>query len=704
MRKSVLLAALAALATTLVVPAASSAAANADASASHSPAYADFWSPDRFGGVTTPDGVLQPTDFLASATGADLTASAATPGTTYAGFNSIQPARVLDTRLGIGAPASAVGPDGVVTVALRGVAGVPADADSVILNVTAVGATLGGYVTIWPADQPRPNASNLNMTPGQTIANLVVTDLSASGAVSFANAFGETDLLADVVGWARDDQHTHAIVPTRVLDSRQGLGLAVSLAGGQAADITIAGVAGLPATGVGVAVLNVTVTNPTATSYLTLWPSGTAKPNASNLNYSPGQTVPNLVFASVGTNGKVSLFNSAGSADVIADLVAWIPSGAAFAAMTPVRVMDTRTGYGNYGVASPAGLVKPVGSIGADQVDLDLRAWATEPGATAAYVLNVTVLDASDQSYLTAWPTGSAQPVVSNLNYPPHGVTPNLVVVKAGTLGRVSLRNFSGTAHVIVDLVGIVPLRNSTDALDADGASKFHVVVINGSDAPANPGLETQIRSEVDAFDTWLASETITGSHPAGQHLNLDRANAQIEVTTWTVGYTTAQLVTYPDTTAWLFDQMNADGWGDPYGRHWLYYVNATRPTVNGGGLCGITWKHYTSLFMQSACGQVTGNVPAADVGGAITARTNTAEVAIHEMLHGLGAVPRCAPHYDTVLNPGHVNTTTDLMHSYANAGITDGGGGKHIDPGRDDYWGPGACFDVSKSPYLTQG
>jgi len=70
-------------------------------------------------------------------------------------------------------------------------------------------------------------------------------------------------------------------------------------------------------------VLNVTVTNATAGSYLTLWPDGAARPLASDLNFVAGQTVPNLVVVKLGANGKVDIFNFAGTTDVVVDVVGW---------------------------------------------------------------------------------------------------------------------------------------------------------------------------------------------------------------------------------------------------------------------------------------------------------------------------------------------------------------------------------------------
>ena len=70
-------------------------------------------------------------------------------------------------------------------------------------------------------------------------------------------------------------------------------------------------------------VLNVTVTNPNSGSYLTVYPTGSALPTASNLNFMPGQTVPNLVVVKVGSNGQLNVYNAVGNTDVIFDVTGW---------------------------------------------------------------------------------------------------------------------------------------------------------------------------------------------------------------------------------------------------------------------------------------------------------------------------------------------------------------------------------------------
>ena len=89
--------------------------------------------------------------------------------------------------------------------------------------------------------------------------------------------------------------------------------------------MTVVGRGGVPASGVGAVVVNLTVTQPSAPGFITAYPTGTERPNASSLNFIPGQTVPNLVVAKVGQNGQISLFNSAGATHLVADIVGYFP-------------------------------------------------------------------------------------------------------------------------------------------------------------------------------------------------------------------------------------------------------------------------------------------------------------------------------------------------------------------------------------------
>ncbi len=87
--------------------------------------------------------------------------------------------------------------------------------------------------------------------------------------------------------------------------------------------VTVAGNGGVPASGAKAVVVNVTVVNPTAASALTVWPDGTTRPLASDLNFVPGQTVPNLVVVKLSATGQIDIFNGVGSTQVIVDVVGW---------------------------------------------------------------------------------------------------------------------------------------------------------------------------------------------------------------------------------------------------------------------------------------------------------------------------------------------------------------------------------------------
>jgi hypothetical protein len=227
---------------------------------------------------------------------------------------------------------------------------------------------------------------------------------------------------------------------------------------GSSLALQITGMGGVPSAAVAAAILNVTVTAPTNAGFLTVFPTGVARPLASNVNFSPGQTVPNLVIAAVGTGGTVQIFNSAGNVDVIADVVGWFTdgtdlaaTGSIFSGLTPARITDTRPGSGqtNAGLTLATGGTLSVAVAGQGGVPI-----LSGAAAPTAAVLNVTVTDPSAASFLTVYPSGATRPLASNLNWVPGKTVPNLVVVKLGPDGNVNFFNSGGNVDVIVDVVG----------------------------------------------------------------------------------------------------------------------------------------------------------------------------------------------------------------------------------------------------------
>jgi fibronectin type III domain protein/IPT/TIG domain-containing protein len=399
---------------------------------------------------------------------ASAPSNAVTPGRGQ--YRALTPARILDTRIGLGAPLARLGQGGSLNVQVTGQGGVPATGvAAVVLNVTVTDTTAGSYLTVWPKGVPRPLASNLNWTAGKTVPNLVEVAVGVEGKVSIFNALGSTDVIFDVAGYVAspvepagvDGRYT-PLVPERVLDTRLGTGGVPEGAVGPGGTVSVRmnGQAGLPPTGVAAVVLNVTVTGPTAPSYLTVYPTGSSQPTASNLNFVAGQTVPNRVIVKVGSNGTtegwVSFFNAAGSTHIIADIGGWFSDGSnpaatgtRFVGVTPTRILDTRTGTG--GFSQPVG---PEATIAATVAGVGGVPAMNATVAPSAVVLNVTVTDTTGQSYLTVWPDGAGQPTASDLNWVTGLTVPNLVVVKVGSTGKIDLYNQAGSTNVIIDVVG----------------------------------------------------------------------------------------------------------------------------------------------------------------------------------------------------------------------------------------------------------
>lgn len=365
----------------------------------------------------------------------------------------VTPSRLLDTRAGIGGPATPIGPGAARDVTVRGgTTGIPESASAVVLNTTVTQATASSYLTVWPAGSPWPGTSNLNFSAGQTIPNLVTVAVGTGGRVSLINAAGSVHALLDVVGYyttAGGGSTFTAVTPSRLLDTRTGAGgPAVAIGAGATRDLIVrSGSTGVPAAATAV-VLNTTAVAPTAASYLTVFPAGGGRPVASNLNFVTGQTIPNLVVVGVGAGDRISIFNSAGSVHVVADVVGYFAPGrgSRFTAIPPTRAYDSRLVNGPSGSPVGPGATRPVA----------VRGFGAIPGYATAVVVNLTVALATDTSYLTVSPSGTARPLASNLNFSTGQVIPNLVMVGVGPNSGIDIYNAAGRVHVVVDIVGFM--------------------------------------------------------------------------------------------------------------------------------------------------------------------------------------------------------------------------------------------------------
>ena len=369
----------------------------------------------------------------------------------------ITPVRILDTRLSH----QTMGPNATLDVPVAGQGGLPASGISaVVLNVTVTNSTSGSYLTVYPTGVSRPLASNLNWPAGQTIPNLVEVALGSGGNVTIYNAFGTVDVLFDVQGYVSNPGGTvglyNPVVPVRIMDTRTGLGGSTKLGPNTTVTLQVANNGGVPATGASAVTVNVTITNATSGSYLTVYPSdASSRPLASNLNFSGGQTIPNRVVVKLSASGAVSIYNAFGTVDVIVDVGGWFTDGISkttggkFSGLAPARIMDTRAGAGGYSLA--LGADKTYVLVVAGQGGVPGMDSPVPPGAV---VVNITVTNTTSGGYLSVYPSDAQKPLVSDLNWTAGTTIPNLVVVKLSPDGTINIYNPSGNADVIADVVG----------------------------------------------------------------------------------------------------------------------------------------------------------------------------------------------------------------------------------------------------------
>lgn len=403
---------------------------------------------------------------------AATTASVVTP--VWGTYQTVAPARVLDTRYGTGAPKAPVGAGRAIDVPILGKGGVPATGVSaVVLNMTVTGATKGSYLTVWPAGTTRPTASSINFVAGASRANLVTVPLGTLGTgvgkISIFNQQGGVQVIADVMGYYLADGAATAgglyqrVTPERSLDSRDP-GFGGPFAPGEAITVPVsyvdnsdpANIIDLDPHIVALAV-NLTAVSPAKPGYLVSWAGSAPAPSTSTLNFAAGTVTPNMAIVPVGPctsctgswNGKPSitiLNQSAGSTHVLMDVVGFyddgqIGDGLRFRPMAPTRIVDTRKGQGatTFPGKATRTVTAPVPVAGAD---------------TYSLVTNTTAVLPTLSTFLTLWDDAAVKPWVSNLNVAKGRTVANATITGVGAGNIFKIYNDQGAVNVLVDVMG----------------------------------------------------------------------------------------------------------------------------------------------------------------------------------------------------------------------------------------------------------
>jgi hypothetical protein len=219
---------------------------------------------------------------------------------------------------------------------------------------------------------------------------------------------------------------------------------------GSPVQVRVTGRAGVPASGVGAVVAQVSATGPVAAGSLAVYPAGKPKPPAGSVSYGKGVPSTGLVVVPPGTGGNVMLAAAGGAVGVTVDVVGYyaLPGTAAGAVLMPVRaarIANTATGAG-----TPRGPLKAAGS----RVIAVTGTGGVPVTGVAAVLLEVTSAHASAAARVTVYPAGAKRPAVTSASLARGGAATALVPVKPGTGGKVAVAISAGQADVAVDVVG----------------------------------------------------------------------------------------------------------------------------------------------------------------------------------------------------------------------------------------------------------
>lgn len=347
------------------------------------------------------------------------------------------PYRFFDTR-----GSRALGPHGTSTLTFRH-SDIPSNATAVVFNLSAIKPSANTYVTAWPSGTSRPGTAAINPSAGATSNNQVVVPLGSTKengktvpAISFYNNAGKVHLVGDLEGfYATDTKGSSGYKPTgpkRVADTRSGSG---PLGAGKETTLDLSDTVPEDATA---ATLNLTGMAHGRATYLTAYPDGHDRPEASALNLGTKATATNQVTVSLPTSKKLRVYNSAGSTDLVADLAGYYggkQATATYQPVNPTRIADTRSSGGPLG----AGKAR---EFGASKV----------PDGAVASTMNLSGIRPSANTYLTAY-AGKKRPTASSLNLTRGQTASNVANVPLKD-ERFAVYNGHGSTNLTADLNG----------------------------------------------------------------------------------------------------------------------------------------------------------------------------------------------------------------------------------------------------------
>jgi hypothetical protein len=342
----------------------------------------------------------------------------------------------------------------------------------VVGNATVVSPSGAGYITLYPSGAAQPTVSNLNFVAGQVVPNSFTVGVGAGDGAFQIYTSSSTHFIVDITGYyappGQGGLYYHPLPrPIRLLDTRSGQAACHTpnspIVGGgvrtEVARLTCSGVV-IPAAAQAVVGNATVVSQSGGAGYITLFPSGANQPTVSNLNFVAGQVVPNSFTVGLGSDGAFNIYTSA-TTNSIVDIAGYYSTDSStdvngvagllyYPLSSPIRLLDTRS-------SQPA-CDAPNTPLAANSVRAEVARRTcgeqTIPSVAQAIVGNATVVNNTQAGgYITLFPSGAAQPNVSNLNFIGGQVVPNSFTVGLGSDGAFNIYT-SATTDFIVDLAG----------------------------------------------------------------------------------------------------------------------------------------------------------------------------------------------------------------------------------------------------------